>query len=160
MFRPPHPPTFHNPTKSYWRVKIPPQGLPPCWSTCCGWGGLRALWPLVLCWRERKPLAGSPKPDRSKGRSQTKCSPLILQVGGWAWCHKLRSVKSDFLRNLPKKMWPRFFKKCRATEKDERKDYEVPLCVIFSIFLQRDTFWIKIFFSAPCSQIPSSLFFP
>jgi len=22
---------------------FPPQGLPPCRSTCCGWGGLRAL---------------------------------------------------------------------------------------------------------------------
>jgi hypothetical protein len=35
-----------------------------------------------LCWRERKLLAGSPKSDRS----QTKCSPLVLQDGGWALC--------------------------------------------------------------------------
>jgi hypothetical protein len=30
-------------------------------------------------------LGGSPKPDRSKDRSQTKCNPPVL-VGGWAWC--------------------------------------------------------------------------
>jgi hypothetical protein len=44
-------------------------------------------WPLELGWRERKLLAGPPKPERSKGRSQTECSPLVLQVGGWAWCY-------------------------------------------------------------------------
>jgi hypothetical protein len=30
-----------------------------------------------------KLLVGPPKPDRSKGRDQTKSSPLVLQVGGW-----------------------------------------------------------------------------
>jgi len=39
-----------------------------------------------LWWWERKLLGGSPKPDRSKGRSQTKCRTLVLQVEGWAWC--------------------------------------------------------------------------
>ena len=29
-------------------------------------------------------LVGSPKPNRSKGRGQTKNDPLVLQVGGWA----------------------------------------------------------------------------
>ena len=28
-------------------------------------------------------LVGSPMPDRSKGRSQRKSDPLVLQVGGW-----------------------------------------------------------------------------
>jgi hypothetical protein len=41
--------------------------------------------PYSCAGRGRK-LAGSPKPDSSKGRSQTKCSPLVLQVRGWAWC--------------------------------------------------------------------------
>jgi hypothetical protein len=29
-------------------------------------------------------LVGSPMPDRSRGRSQTKRDTLVLQVGGWA----------------------------------------------------------------------------
>jgi hypothetical protein len=51
-----------------------------------------------LCWRESRLLAGSPKPDRSKGRSQTKCSPLVL-----------------IMRQ------PRFFKNCRATEEGRKE---------------------------------------
>jgi hypothetical protein len=63
-----------------------PQGLPPWRSTCCGGGeACEFWWPLELHWRECELLVGSPVPDRSKGRSQTKCSPLVLQVGGWAW---------------------------------------------------------------------------
>jgi len=35
---------------------------------------------VVVVWL----LAGTPKPDRSKGRSQTKGDTLALQVVGWA----------------------------------------------------------------------------
>ena len=34
-------------------------------------------WSLVL-------LVGPPMPNRSKGRNQTTCDPLVLQVGDWA----------------------------------------------------------------------------
>jgi hypothetical protein len=48
----------------------------------------------------RRLLAGSPKPDRSKGRRQTKCNPLVLQFGGWAWCKHLHPLKSFLIQNL------------------------------------------------------------
>jgi hypothetical protein len=38
------------------------------------------LWPGELCWRELMLLLGPSKQDRSKGRSLTSCSPLVLQV--------------------------------------------------------------------------------
>ena len=49
------------------------------------WSGLR------VSMTHRAMLAGvfgswwdHPMPNRSKDRDQTKCGPLVLQVGGWA----------------------------------------------------------------------------
>ena len=39
---------------------------------CRGGGACVPLWPLKLCWRERKLPAGPPMPDRSKDRGLTK----------------------------------------------------------------------------------------
>ena len=37
-----------------------------------------------ICWWEHCLLVGPPRPERSKGRGQTKCDTLALQVGGYA----------------------------------------------------------------------------
>jgi hypothetical protein len=46
-----------------------------------GGGTCEFWWPLKLCWRERKLVAGSPKPDRSKGRIQNRSLRLEVERG-------------------------------------------------------------------------------
>jgi hypothetical protein len=70
----------------YWSNIFLPSDYHLVETYAAGGEACELWWPLELCWWERKLLAGSPKPERSKGRIQTNCSPLILQVGGWAWC--------------------------------------------------------------------------
>jgi hypothetical protein len=60
-----------------YKKHSPRRGLPPyrvdevCPPQCLG----------ELCWRESKLLVEPPMPDRSKGRSQTKCSPWFSRFG-------------------------------------------------------------------------------
>lgn len=57
-------------------ILIPPGGS----LLCRGQGACVPQCPGELC---RWGLAGSPMPDRWKGRDQKKSDPLTLQVGGW-----------------------------------------------------------------------------
>jgi hypothetical protein len=53
-------------------------------STLSWWWGLSAPKTLRAMPAVAYLLVGSPMPDRSRGRSQTKRDILVLQVGGWA----------------------------------------------------------------------------
>jgi hypothetical protein len=50
---------------------------------------------------------------------------VVLQVGDWASCYQLHTIKIFLLQNpLPQKMrLSRFFKDCRATEEEEEEEY-------------------------------------
>jgi hypothetical protein len=63
-------------------IRYLPKDYLPVEAHVAGGEACGVWWPLELYWRERKLLAGSPKTDRSKGRSQIKWSPMVLQVGG------------------------------------------------------------------------------
>ena len=60
------------------------------WFACLNDPRRYVGWSLVL-------LVGPPMPNRSKGRDQTQCDPLALQVGGWAGGWKPIPVKISFI---------------------------------------------------------------
>jgi hypothetical protein len=64
----------------YYRVFLPPPMLS---HTLSWWWGLSAPETLRAMPAVAHLLVGSPRPDRSRGRSQTKRDTLVLQVGGW-----------------------------------------------------------------------------
>jgi hypothetical protein len=57
------------------------------------WVHLRAI-PAVA-----KLLVGPPRPDRSRGRSQTKRDTLVFQVGGWMFGWQPHTLKIKLFRN-------------------------------------------------------------
>jgi hypothetical protein len=61
-------------------------------TTVCFYIGVRI--PSLAMPAVAQLLVGSPKPDRSKGRSQTKRDTLALQVGGWAQGQQARPGKN------------------------------------------------------------------
>jgi hypothetical protein len=85
-------------------------------------------WSLELCWRECKLLTGSPKPDRSKSRSQIKCSSLVLQVGvgrvATTPCRKKFLVTKPHIKECRGYVRrSRFFKNCRGREEEKQEEY-------------------------------------